>query len=94
MRRLQRPDTINRMYYLWWMIETWRRTRRWHKALKASNPPCSFCGRTYRDMDGLMVEAKEGILICELCLDYCRKIIDDEKRRREDRRNDGEEAAQ
>jgi ATP-dependent Clp protease ATP-binding subunit ClpX len=45
------------------------------------NANCSFCRKNYRDV-GPLVEGPGDVFICCDCIDLCRSIIDQEKRRR------------
>ena len=54
----------------------------WLYAERPRNPQCSFCGRKYLDVGKLLVEGKDGVLICDSCIDGARASMYEEKRRR------------
>jgi hypothetical protein len=92
--KLEKTPLPGMGWFLHWLISSSRLVRGQHKAMQARNPPCSFCGRHYRDLSGLLIAGERGGLICDECIDRCRVAMDDEKRRREDLRNANESAAE
>lgn len=44
---------------------------------------CSFCRKSYRDV-GPLVEGPEGVCICGECIELCRMILEQEKRRHDE----------
>src|SRR5260370_483314 len=62
------------MYLFYWLRETWRQVRGQHNAMTARNTPCSFCRKSYREVDQL-VEGHGHVYICHDCIDLCRAIV-------------------
>jgi ATP-dependent Clp protease ATP-binding subunit ClpX len=43
---------------------------------------CSFCRHSWSEV-GPLVASPAGVFICDACIDHCRAVLDEEKRRRE-----------